>query len=202
MIADRVLVVVLAALTFASFLWAVRAFFVRHGDMHPGMRLIAVGGLATMLAQTAAFAWAPAVPRSAAAIGVCMYLLSLVVFWSAVVAHQRRPPAIAFSDVAPHQLVTGGVYGVVRHPFYLAYTLAWIGGVAATGQLWLLASVFGMGVLYVQAASAEEAAFASGPFAEVYADYQARTRMFAPIPVTSSGPGATARGDRRPRPAP
>ncbi len=181
MSADRLLVVVLAALTFASFLWAVRSFFVRNGDMHPGMRLIAIGGLATMLAQAAAFAWAPEVPGVAAAVGVAMYLLALVVFWSAVAAHQRKPPAIAFSEVAAHQLVTGGVYGLVRHPFYLAYTLAWVGGVAATGQLWLLASVFGMGMLYVQAAVAEEASFAEGPYAETYAAYQARTGMFVPM---------------------
>ena len=181
--ADRILVVVLAGVTFASFVWAVRGYFVREGELQPGMRMIATGGLVTMVAQAFAFLWAPAMPRVLGAAGGTLYALALVVFWGAVHAHRRRPPAIAFSECEPRQLVTGGIYGVVRHPFYLAYTLAWVGGACATGQPWLLASVFGMGALYVEAARQEEATFAEGHFQAPWAEYRARTAMFLPLPM-------------------
>jgi len=200
--ADRVLAVGLAGLAFASFAWAVRGFFLREGALHPGMRLIAVGGLATMAAQGAAFGWAPAVPRLTGAVGATLYALSLVVFWGAVVAHRRKRPAIAFSEAAPHQLVVGGIYGIVRHPFYLSYSLAWVAGVVVTGQLWLLTSVLGMGALYLRAALLEEAAFSSGPFAHAYREYQSRAGMFLPAVIPSSVLAGRAAADPRRQPAP
>jgi protein-S-isoprenylcysteine O-methyltransferase Ste14 len=201
--------VVLAGLTFASFIWAVRAYFVRDGELQAEMRLIAGGGLLTMVAQSMAFAWAPEVTEITGAAGASLYALALAVFWAAIHAHRRRPPAIAFSDSEPRQLVTGGVYAIVRHPFYFAYTLAWAGGVVATGQLWLLVSVFGMGALYYRAARQEEATFSEGHFGLPWTEYCARTPMFLPIPMIlipdfrpKPAPGGRESGDPRRRRAP
>ncbi len=178
----RLLTLCLALATFGSFVWAVRGFFVRDPDgiLRPGMRAIAGGGTLSMLLHLGALGWAPEVPRALGLLGAVGFAAALTVFCAAVGANRKRPLAIAFSDAPPEHIVTSGPYAYVRHPFYVSYALAWMAGTVATAQWWLLATLFGMGVLYVRAARREERMFASGPLALRYSRYRARTGMFVP----------------------
>jgi protein-S-isoprenylcysteine O-methyltransferase Ste14 len=167
--------------SFGSFIWGIGRFFRVHGHKPAGTHVIQVVGGAMMLwhaLQLWRVAGAPAPPLSQ--VGSGLYALSLAVFWSAVLTHGRRPPTLAFSDDAPDRLVESGPYRHVRHPFYLSYSLAWLAGVAATRQPWLLVSVTVMGAIYVSAARREERKFLAGQLAASYRDYQRRTGMFVP----------------------
>ncbi len=172
----------LAIALFVGFVWAVKAFFRRDtdGDLRLGMQTIALGGALTIGLHVGALALAPEVSWGLGLAALQIYALALWVFWSAVWANRAQPLAIAFSEVEPEHLVTRGPYAYVRHPFYLAYSLAWFAGFAATGQLWLLATVMGMGALYLRAARMEEATFVAGPLGLDYAAYRQRTGMFLP----------------------
>lgn len=195
------LVVALALMlaTYASFVWAVRSFFVREGPLEPGMRLIAAGGSLTMAAHLAAMLAADARPVLLLG-GSALYAASLGLFWWAVRVNRVQPLAIAFSELTPEHLVTRGPYALVRHPFYSAYLLAWIAGLVATAQPLLLSTVVAMGALYHRAARLEEAMFADSHLAAAYAAYKERVGMLFPRLFTTRsvvGGPETARLPRR-----
>jgi protein-S-isoprenylcysteine O-methyltransferase Ste14 len=68
----------------------------------------------------------------------------------------------------------------VRHPFYLAYTLNWLGAAVAARHwaAWLgLAAMLGF---YGAAAAQEERKFLLGPLADNYTAYRRRAGTFLP----------------------
>ncbi len=111
--------------------------------------------------------------------GLICFLLAHWVFWTAIRAHGNSPPQVAFSDITPGQLVTSGPYGYIRHPFYTAYTLAWVGGGLLCGNCWLFLIAIWMFRIYYIAAKQEEAALQS-KFLDRYSRYRKKTGMFLP----------------------
>ena len=77
-------------------------------------------------------------------------------------------------------MMSSGPYRWVRHPFYLSYTLAWLGAVAAVGDVQLLPTVAVMLAFYVGAAYGEERRLLSGPAAADYAKYRCRVGLLIP----------------------
>ena len=73
-----------------------------------------------------------------------------------------------------------GPYGVVRHPFYAAYSLFWVAGWVGSGAWSTAVVALTMFTLYVTAARGEEAGFAASALAEAYRRYQQRTGFFFP----------------------
>jgi len=81
---------------------------------------------------------------------------------------------------APRQIVTWGAYARIRHPFYAAFLLAFIGAFIVAPHLWtLLTLVYGLIVLNVTAAREERRLLAS-EFGLEYEDYMRRTGRFVP----------------------
>ena len=105
---------------------------------------------------------------------------SLALFWWTVSTTRRHPLTLAFTSDVPVHLQTTGPYAYVRHPFYLAYVLFWIGAaVAANERLsWIMAAV--MTVSYVAAARREELKFEASPLASDYKLYRLQTGMLVP----------------------
>ena len=165
---------------FLSFIWGMQRFFRVDGDMPAGARLIQLAGAASLIAQLAATRSAQ-ITVAAGVLATLLYTLSLVLFWCAIKANWRRPLTAAFSDDAPRHIVLRGPYRLVRHPVYSSYLLAWMAGVVATREPWLLVTVVAMGVIYYVAARKEERKFMSGPLAADYAAYRSRTGMFVPM---------------------
>jgi protein-S-isoprenylcysteine O-methyltransferase Ste14 len=93
----------------------------------------------------------------------------------------RIPLALWHQDNdAPQHLVTHGAYARIRHPFYAAFLLAFLGALAAFPHwLTLLASAYGFVVLNATAAR-EERRLRASAFGEEYRRYLSRTGRFVP----------------------
>ena len=77
----------------------------------------------------------------------------------------------------PGALVTGGIYGRVRHPIYTGVMLIVCGAAAVTGDLLAIAVAAAAVVgLPVQARLEEE--FLAARHGDVYTEYRQRTRRF------------------------
>ncbi len=169
-----------ATVCFAAFSWGVKKHFRSTGAMPLGMKLTSLLSLGLFLAflfyiaQGASGLWL---------VSLGLFTASLAVFAAAVAASRYTPPTLAFDTDAPNFLLQHGPYRYVRHPFYLAYVLFWLGtAVAVHGLLGWVAPVL-MTALYIEAASREERKFASSDLAGAYKAYRARAGMFWPRPL-------------------
>ena len=132
---------------FLSFIWGMQRFFKVEGDMPAGARVIQLAGAASVMAQIAATRSAR-ITVASGVLGTLLYTLSFIFFWWAIKANWRRPLTAAFSDDAPRHIMVRGPYRLVRHPVYSSYFLAWMAGVVATREPWLLVTFVAMGVSY------------------------------------------------------
>lgn len=178
--AAQVVVLCAAVATFGSFFWAMKRFFTKPDGATRGMQAIYVLGTLFTLLHLGLILLHFRFEPLAASGALALYGAALGVFWWAVQVNRRRPLSFAFSADRPQHLVMEGPYRFVRHPFYSAYTLAWIAGALAVPEPWLLASAAVMFGLYRQAAMQEEIKFAGSELAGAYAAYQSRTGMFLP----------------------
>lgn len=111
--------------------------------------------------------------------GLCVFVAALWLFWR---THRDlgRNWSVTLEIKDAHQLVTGGVYGYVRHPMYSAFFL-W-----AVAQALLLpnlvagpAGLIGFGILFAFRVGREEAMMRQ-TFGPAYDAYCARTRRIIP----------------------
>ncbi|MEP7341031.1 MAG: isoprenylcysteine carboxylmethyltransferase family protein [Acidobacteriota bacterium] len=165
---------------FASFGWAMKRHFRKVNHMPGGAHLIQiVGGIFTLAHLVALLRWGNS--RAATAlVGLLLYCASFALFWVCIRINRAAPLSIAFSTDKPAHLITRGPYRYVRHPFYASYSLAWMAGIVAGRQPWLLISLLAMGAIYYRAAALEERKFASGNLAAAYEEYRRHTGMFIP----------------------
>jgi protein-S-isoprenylcysteine O-methyltransferase Ste14 len=178
----------------AVFVWnvlvftrALRSAFSRPEGVPPRMRMLAACGfLATMV--DAWLLWSGPIRWPGFLAGLMLLAISQWVFRAAVNATARHKLSLAFSGDVPTQLNQSGIYGRVRHPFYLAYTLTWLGAVIGTlhpGSVLALAVMF---TFYLTAALHEERKFLASPLAAEYRAYRGRTGMFFPGKSTQTNP--------------
>jgi protein-S-isoprenylcysteine O-methyltransferase Ste14 len=173
----------LAIACFLSFIWAIRCFFASAGSMAKDMRIISICGSGFMLLHLGMYQFSGSVSLRLLGIACSLYLTSLLLFWWAVLETRRERLSLAFSEDLPMNLYQAGPYRMVRHPFYVSYTLCWLGGVFANAQWFLLITLIVMFALYYRAAKFEEAKFIVSPLRGAYEDYQSKTGMFIPKPM-------------------
>jgi len=112
-------------------------------------------------------------------IAVALFLAGGLLFWWAVRTTRARPPAVAHTDNIPTMIHADGPYALVRHPFYLAYSLSWLGTAVAGGPIqWIPAML--LIIWYYRAAREEEGHFAASGMAAEYAHYRERTGLILP----------------------
>jgi protein-S-isoprenylcysteine O-methyltransferase Ste14 len=112
--------------------------------------------------------------------GISMYIAATLLFLSSIEASRRVPLARTLVDDPPARaLVTSGPYAVIRHPIYVAYSLAWLAAPLATHGP--VASLLGIGavVVYVIAARREERLL-EDRFGEAYRQYKMGTGYVLP----------------------
>lgn len=163
-------------------LWLAVRFFRRDSDNAP-RRLAWIGAANACLAL---FVLVRSVtePRefAIATTSALLYAASSLLMLAARASHRGRPPDYIFGQDLPRGLVVWGPYRWVRHPFYLAYTLAWIAGVAMSGGHGIVAvGAAAMVAVLSSAAAREEAQFLASPFAEAYRGYQRVTGRLLPV---------------------
>jgi hypothetical protein len=110
--------------TFASFTWAIPAFFRQLQDQPLGLRLIKYVGAAMLALSCVVHLTSQDVPTAARLAGAGLFVLALALFWAAIQVHRRRPPYLAFSPFTPEHIVETGPYRLIRHPFYAADALS------------------------------------------------------------------------------
>lgn len=172
---------VLAISCFASFTWAIKNFFVAPGGLKQGMQMVSICGAISMISHVVVIVFHDGNRTPLTAVGILLYLFSLILFWWAIKTNRRQPLSLAYCEDQPKHLVQSGPYRLIRHPFYTSYTLAWIAGVLATGEAFLLITCLIMFFLYDQAASAEEKKFTSSRLRHEYMAYQNKTGRFLPF---------------------
>lgn len=163
---------------FSSFGWGVVRFFEKPKGPSPLAIVTAVLGLVFGAAHIHAMATA-STDAWRLALGIAAHGASALLFWSAIRACQSPLTAIFEADL-PVRLVATGPYAYVRHPFYCAYTIFWLGGWVASGSLMTLLSVPVMVGIYVYGARQEERKFSRSSLATAYAEYRQRVGAWLP----------------------
>lgn len=168
----------LGAACFTCFTWGTLRHFVGKDKEWGGTWAISI----LSLCGFGCFLWRvlsrPLSPRWTVA---CILFAVSVGLWGwALATTWLTPPTLAFTDDEPHLLLSAGPYRWIRHPFYSAYLMFWIGTAAVTRDLsgWIVVLI--LGAVYVVAARHEEGKFARSTLADRYATYAARTGMFLP----------------------
>ena len=164
---------------FTAFSWGVKGHFRKTGAMPAGMKL-------TSALSLLGFAWflfhLTGGVSQAWPLVVVVFAGSLALFTWAVRATRHTPPTLAFDTDAPSFLLHHGPYRFVRHPFYLAYVMFWVGTALAAPTLLAWAAPLVMTSLYFHAASREERKFARSELSAAYSAYRAQAGMFLPRP--------------------
>ena len=121
------------------------------------------------------------------------YLLALALFaitaglfaW-AIKATRAAALHVAFDSSPPSSFTTAGPYRYVRHPFYGAYIVFWLGCAVATQYALSVAFFLVISAIYTVAAFREERAFERTTHAADYAAYRQRAGLFWPRISTRS----------------
>ena len=115
-----------------------------------------------------------------AAAGIVMYVLAALLFLSALESARRvQLPRTLVDDPMPTALITTGPFAFVRHPFYLAYSLAWMAAPVATHGPMI--TLFGVAAVatYIVAARREERQL-EAHFGDTYRAYRAKAGLLLP----------------------
>lgn len=164
-----------------SFAWGMSRFFVKPKQETVGMKVTAAAGLISALLHFRAIFSMHEVVLDRSYVAATMYVVAIGLFWWAVCVNRARPLAACYSTAGTLNLNTRGPYQLVRHPFYSSYLLAWLSGMIATEDYWvLLPTVMVMFTIYVTAALREEREYEHGPLATEYRLYSSRTGQFFP----------------------
>jgi protein-S-isoprenylcysteine O-methyltransferase Ste14 len=112
-------------------------------------------------------------------IGAAVFTVALGIFWSAHRELGRNfSPSLVVRE--QHTLVTGGLYGYIRHPMYTAFWL-WVIAQALLLQNWIVAigGFAGWGILFFDRIGQEEALMRE-TFGEQYDAFARRTKRLVP----------------------
>jgi protein-S-isoprenylcysteine O-methyltransferase Ste14 len=113
------------------------------------------------------------------AAALSMYGCSAALFWWAVKVTRGQLAACGQGCVSS-RIVRGGPYRYIRHPFYAAYNLTWLGGFVATGWWPLALTAVLMAAIYERFAREEERGLMAGPQGAAYREYRLRTGKYWP----------------------
>lgn len=110
-------------------------------------------------------------------LGVIGYSISLGIFWWAIATAKN----LDFAFTARiNTLITKGPYALVRHPFYLSYSLAWITSTLLFINPILWITLCYMMAYYYIAAKSEEEAILTSEYSGEYRLYSQTAGMFLP----------------------
>jgi protein-S-isoprenylcysteine O-methyltransferase Ste14 len=187
----NLLLLLIAFASFVIYALAIQNLFSRDHGVHVKMQALkACGSLFALIHLWALWNSTPEVSyQRLASLGA--YAIGLGIFFFARRALSGHRLSLAFSPDMPATILDQGIYARVRHPFYLAYSCTWLGGVIAAPSPWTIATTAMMLGFYWHAANVEESKFACSPLSKAYREYQRRAGMF--IPSVYSSPDSPCR---------
>ena len=157
-------------------------FFLDSRLANPKLRALQDLGIAFAVAHFGVILLRGAVGPGWAIAGILLYVAAMALVLGSIESAKRvRLPRAFVEDPQPKALVTTGPFAVIRHPIYVAYSLAWLAAPIATwGPIVGLFAAIEIG-LYLVAARREEAQLEL-QFGDAYRVYCQRTGMFFPSP--------------------
>jgi protein-S-isoprenylcysteine O-methyltransferase Ste14 len=102
------------------------------------------------------FGWSPALPRWMEAAGGALLLGAAFFLFRSFTDNTYLSPLVRIQTERRQQVVSTGVYGVVRHPMYLGASLMFVGGPLLMGSLWGLLAGVALVLLLVRRIRGEE----------------------------------------------
>ena len=159
---------------------AIQDFFVDARTNNPRVRALQDVGIVFAVSHFGALILRGSAGPNWAIAGIAMYVAATLLFLSALEAARRVPlPRTFVDDPMPKALVTGGPFALIRHPFYLAYSLAWLAAPVATHGPLVTALALAAIATYAVAARREERQL-EDRFGEAYRTYKLGTGMLLP----------------------
>ncbi|MBS0252705.1 MAG: isoprenylcysteine carboxylmethyltransferase family protein [Proteobacteria bacterium] len=110
---------------YSAFAWAV-LFHFRQNPLAPGMRAISVLTSLFILIFSGSALLGHHVPLNPYSTLILLFASGGLFAWAVSATRHAKLP-LAFDRSSPECLISRGPYGFVRHPFYLSYTLCWLG---------------------------------------------------------------------------
>lgn len=159
---------------------ALRDFFVDSRVPNPRVRAVQDFGVGVAVAHFGVLIFRGSAGPSWAIAGISMYVAASMLFLSALEAARRVPmPRTLVDDPMPGSLVVRGPFAFIRHPFYVAYSLAWLAAPVATRGLGIAVLALVAVAVYVVAARREERQLEIR-FGDAYRIYQLGTGYVLP----------------------
>lgn len=170
------------AVFFALITWATYRHF--NGDRPTmGFTLVKVLSAAAFLGLSGLWFWQGPAPvgLSVASLGLCVAAHGLfLITWRQT---RARALDVVFSQSRPDVLLTDGVYGWVRNPFYSSYLVYWAAWVPLLdGALAAFVALVVFVLVYIAAARQEERCLAD-MFGVSYAQYKTDVPRFVPLGI-------------------
>lgn len=159
---------------------ALQEFFLESRVNNPKLRAIQDLGVGIAVTHFGVLVLRGSAGPNWAIAGIAMYVAATLLFLSALEAARRVPlPRTLVDDPMPQALITRGPFAVVRHPFYISYSLAWLAAPVATqGPFIGLLALVAIGI-YVYSAIREERQLEER-FGDAYRAYKRGTGMVLP----------------------
>jgi protein-S-isoprenylcysteine O-methyltransferase Ste14 len=159
---------------------AMQDFFVDARVSNPRIRALQDLSVGLAVSQFGALLIRGSAGPNWAIAGIGMYVAATLLFLSSLEAARRvQLPRTLVDDPMPRALITRGPFAVIRHPFYVAYSLAWLAAPVAThGPFIGVLALIPIGI-YIVAARREEHQL-EARFGEAYRVYKHGTGMIVP----------------------
>ncbi|HRW07461.1 MAG TPA: methyltransferase [Caldilineaceae bacterium] len=168
------------AAVFGTFIWATNGHFLQ-GTKTTATYLIYLFSVATFVfGAVSAFMNTPTPWQIG--LGFLLSALGTALFFWTIHTTRARGFYLAYAKEYPTAFVNAGPYLLVRHPFYVAYLLFWLGMLVAAPWWPTLGCLLILLYLYVVAARGEELKFEQSEFAEEYGRYKDSVGFMMPIP--------------------
>jgi protein-S-isoprenylcysteine O-methyltransferase Ste14 len=159
---------------------AMQDFFLDSRTNTPRVRAMQDLGVAVAVSHFGVIVMRGSAGPNWAIAGIAMYVAATLLFLSSLEAARRVPlPRTFVEDQMPRALVTQGPFALIRHPFDVSYSLAWLATPVAThGPLVALSAVVATGIYFV--AARREERMLEDRFGEAYRVYKNGTGMVLP----------------------
>ncbi len=158
--------------------WAVREHF-SSKKLPTGMRIVSIASIISICVFINEL-WSTNLNPVNYIFGTIFHMLSFCVFIAAIQASKMHKISLAFDDVTPSILIKEGIYGYIRHPFYLSYLIFWYGNYLATTSIFCLSAAAIMTIIYVYAILLEEKKFQNSTFSKEYDEYKREVGILFP----------------------
>jgi protein-S-isoprenylcysteine O-methyltransferase Ste14 len=163
-----------------SFQLALGTHFRHSGPLAAPMRWLVALSLLVWAAGIVAIARLGAPGQSRIAIAVIFLASAVALFFFTRFSTPAKVLPVAFADESPEFVVQSGPYRLIRHPFYTAYILFWIGFGFAAPHPGVAVGCVAIVVAYFFLARREERRLLEGPLGASYKRYSGSTGRFLP----------------------